>query len=352
MPKRTKTTARRGPKLMLDSGAFSAWRKQEPIDLDTYCQFLLDNGDVIDTCVVLDYIDPSDPETAAERSFDNWLRMRERGLNPIPVFHAREHIRWLDRMLDAGATYVGLSASSLIEDGSVDHWYDLVWNHLVNSGGLPIVKAHAFGEGRFASVLRYPWYSVDSTNWTYGAGINGTARIADGRFVSWRNDGVSTRSATHVSRLEDAELRLLERYCADVGLAPDILKADSTMLRGLRFYFQALFYKKFEGETELTTLGKRWFPTGFRAPNPANDVAKPQIINRTKFYLVGTVDDAMWTALAKSEYPQILFSYFYLRSGRTWERLKHFIKDPDAAIREYDSWARFLPIYKQETTAQ
>ena len=107
-------------KLMLDSGAFSAWRKGKPIDLREYCDFVKAHKDVIACCVALDVIDPSNPEYAARQSFDNWLYMRSVGIDARPVFHAREDLKWLDMMLDAGAHYIGLSASSIIDDGSVD----------------------------------------------------------------------------------------------------------------------------------------------------------------------------------------------------------------------------------------
>ena len=78
--------------ILLDSGAFSAWRLGKPINIDEYCDFVAANECWISRCFNLDVINPAAPEEAANASFANLLRMRKQGLNPIPVFHVGEDL--------------------------------------------------------------------------------------------------------------------------------------------------------------------------------------------------------------------------------------------------------------------
>ena len=120
-------------KLFVDSGAFSAWQiGKRSIDLHAYCNFIIQNKQQITCYANLDVIAPGDPEYAAKAGFDNLLYMRSKGLDPIPVFHVREDLDWLKRMLDLGCSYIGLSATSIDSKTAVDDWYELAWSLLVD----------------------------------------------------------------------------------------------------------------------------------------------------------------------------------------------------------------------------
>src|SRR5262245_61823251 len=103
---------------MIDSGAYSAWKRDQPIDLAAYIKFLKRFGAYIDVAVSLDVIpgergeyefDQQCIEAAAQQSYENHLRMKDTGLRPVPVYHQGDDVRWLHRYLDDGETYVGLS---------------------------------------------------------------------------------------------------------------------------------------------------------------------------------------------------------------------------------------------------
>ena len=100
---------------MINSGAFTALGAGDPelISLPRYCDYLEEMHDRTWACVALDVI-PShlvDYEQAPVRSFNNYLYMKRRGLDVIPVYHAGEAWGWLDSYLDEGASYIGLSPS-------------------------------------------------------------------------------------------------------------------------------------------------------------------------------------------------------------------------------------------------
>ena len=87
--------------LMIDSGAFSAWRRGAKIDLDHYADFIREHIELIDYYVNLDVIpgefgripDQSEVDASASASWDNFLYLRDRGLESIPVFHQGEDFK-------------------------------------------------------------------------------------------------------------------------------------------------------------------------------------------------------------------------------------------------------------------
>lgn len=76
--------------LFLDSGAFSAFRRNVKIDLDEYIKFIHENKNSIDIYCSLD--DIKSPEV----SMDNFLQMKKSGLHPLPCFHYGEPREVLD----------------------------------------------------------------------------------------------------------------------------------------------------------------------------------------------------------------------------------------------------------------
>lgn len=157
--------------LLLDSGAYSAWSLGTSVNLQQYIAFCQANKDFIFRPVNLDVI-PGRPglqktvkhvEHSAAQGWKNLLRMRKEGIEAIPVFHAGERFYWLDKMLDAGFDYIGVSGASVRAKPFA--WLDKVWAHLCGHGGYPTVKTHGFMLTSGNVVARYPWFTVDSVSW-------------------------------------------------------------------------------------------------------------------------------------------------------------------------------------------
>src|SRR5262249_19631321 len=104
-------------KIMIDSGAYTAWsRGGPPIDLGDYIEFLKCND--WHCCISLDVIAGQDAqrewrsermEQAANQSYQNYARMRDAGLDPIPTFHQDEDFTWLDKYRADGADYIAIA---------------------------------------------------------------------------------------------------------------------------------------------------------------------------------------------------------------------------------------------------
>jgi hypothetical protein len=148
------------PKIMVDSGAYIAYRRNQIIDPLRYCDFLHANPHV-HTYVNLDFINPRDPDESAILSFENFQIMRARGLDPIPVYHVREHPDWLRRYIDLGCKWIGFAGSASTQES--DPFYQECFD-LIGKCGLP-VKVHAFGDSVRSRLKRYPFHSADGASW-------------------------------------------------------------------------------------------------------------------------------------------------------------------------------------------
>lgn len=192
----------------LDSGAFTLWTKAREYHhancctndrtckrrwdyystddfwayVDAYADFVKTYHAAIDLYANIDVI--PNPKLSLRN-----LRYLEQqhGLRPVPVVHFRTDLKWLDYYIRQGYEIIGLGGLVGSLDlkeckGWIDRCFDFVCN---TSNRMPMVKIHGFGITTFEMMVRYPWYSLDSTSWTK-AGAYGNLyvpRMKDGKFV-------------------------------------------------------------------------------------------------------------------------------------------------------------------------
>jgi len=162
--------------LILDSGAFSAWTKKTEINLDNYCNWCLENIDYIDYVVNLDVIPgsfgeknlpQSEIDRSAKKGWRNYEYMLSKGIPKeklIHIFHQGEDYKWLEKMV-AAMDYIGLSPANDRTTNQKIDWLDSCMKYVTDDKGHPIVKFHGFAVTSLKLMMRYPWYSVDSTSW-------------------------------------------------------------------------------------------------------------------------------------------------------------------------------------------
>lgn len=209
--------------LFLDSGAFSAWSQGKEINIDEYIQFIKDHKEVIDVYANLDVIGN------AEATWNNQMYMEKAGLNPLPVYHYGEDKKWLKRILNKKYDYISLGGMVPISTQDLVHWLDdLFKNHLCDEKGMPTVKVHGFGLTSLRLMLRYPWYSVDSTSWVV-TGRMGSIYIPKSKNGKWIYDEdswkiiVSNRSPAskeagkHINTMSPKEKEILLNYITEKG---------------------------------------------------------------------------------------------------------------------------------------
>jgi hypothetical protein len=154
------------PKIMLDSGAFSARTLGVHIDLSEYTRYVKENATYIDNYVNLDVIPDGHREELIEQgaaaSYRNQQTMKDAGLSPIPVFHEGERFDWLERYLANDEHYVAVAPA---KGRDPRQWLDDVFHRLSDGNGRPLVKVHGLGITRPTLLRRYRWTSVDSATW-------------------------------------------------------------------------------------------------------------------------------------------------------------------------------------------
>jgi hypothetical protein len=186
-------------KLIIDSGAFTAWTKGDVIDLDEYaesCKEIMSIAQCPVAFISLDVIagskdensrpDEAEFERACEASWKNYAKLRKAGIPVIPTFHQYDDFRWLYLMLEE-TDYIALSPR---KNGG-DQDFKIEWLEKV-FGGIDLdIKVHGLGVTQSEAMENFPFYSVDNTVWIQAS--KGIFRFFDGRRVQqisqdeWRN---------------------------------------------------------------------------------------------------------------------------------------------------------------------
>lgn len=181
-------------RVIVDSGAFSAWNKGQKIDIGKYAEFansLRQNVRCELTFANLDVIPghkgtpPTGHErdVSAERSFKNWEYLCQQGVKTMNVFHQHERFYWLDEFRKH-SDYIGISPANDVSVDKRDIWLSQVFSRIGYS-----VKTHGFGVTAAQLLLKWAFFSVDSTTWMSG--------VRFGSFISmnWNKFGVDQISA-------------------------------------------------------------------------------------------------------------------------------------------------------------
>jgi hypothetical protein len=144
------------PRVLLDSGAYTASRKGKVINLDEYADFVLKHREEYDGCISLDVIGDG------AKSYDNWKYLRGKGVDVIPVYHASTEPIWLEKYLKH-SDHIALGAIANLDTTKRIENLSKIWNqYLIDKKGYPKVKVHGLGLTNIPIMFRYPWYSTDS----------------------------------------------------------------------------------------------------------------------------------------------------------------------------------------------
>ena len=182
-------------KLFIDSGAYSAWSKNKPIDVDDYIKFINENTDKFTLFASVDDIPGElkrkptlwEQRESPAKSWHNYLYMREQVKDKdklLPVFHIGEDFRHLQNILEATFNgehipYIGLGGTVGLACTVKEDWYKQCFKIIQQSSNAN-VKVHAFGMTNLEILENYPFESADSTTWLMAA-INGELCTKYGR---------------------------------------------------------------------------------------------------------------------------------------------------------------------------
>lgn len=167
-------------RLMVDSGAFTAWSKGRPISLDAYAGFLERWRGCWDHAITLDVIGDGKASAA------NTRKLHERGLPVMPVFTRGDSLAEFDAMVaDVGYVcaggLVGLPTKTQLAR------VQMLQRRAQDAGG----GIHALGIGSMATLRAARPYSADASS-VSGAFRFGTVVFFDGREI--RNVPITDRA--------------------------------------------------------------------------------------------------------------------------------------------------------------
>lgn len=165
-------------KVFLDSGAFSAWTMGVSMNIYKYCQWIIENQDIIRIdgnalmASVLDAIGD------AQGTFENQMQMEKLGVRPLPCFHKYEDPRYLEFYV-ANYEYITIGGMVGTPPKELEVWLDQIWGkYLTDGAGNAKIKVHGFGLTSVPLMERYPWHSCDSSSWIQAASF-GSIYLAD-----------------------------------------------------------------------------------------------------------------------------------------------------------------------------
>ena len=178
-------------RVMLDSGAFSAWQSGKVTTLDQvirkYSQMLEYKDKFVEYNVInLDVIPPKKAisEDEMQSIYDESDRNFEKlvsvfGNHVLPVFHQGEPIARLEQIVaqvDGKSNFICVSPNNALGEKSRRAWAQDVFGIL--NRRWPHIKGHGLATTGSKMMRDVPWYSVDSTLWIL-RGSMGAIMIVD-----------------------------------------------------------------------------------------------------------------------------------------------------------------------------
>lgn len=207
-----------GMELFLDSGAFSAFTQKETIPLEQYADFINKHGSIFSVVANMDDIGDTGP-----KSWANLKALEAMGCKVFPVFHHADTMDFLDRILAEGYEFMALGGLVGAGRAVLRDWLDGVWHaKLTNPDGTPKIKVHGFGLTDFELMMRYPWYSVDSSSWVMAGIFGGCVFIERGKLfkVVFSDDSPALKepNSWHYASLAPAQQKKVDEWLAPMGV--------------------------------------------------------------------------------------------------------------------------------------
>ena len=211
-------------KLMLDSGAFTAWSKGDEINRSQFCDYaksLQDNASIDLVVINLDKIpaekgrDPTPAELieAVQVSEENhhWLA-DQLGLDVVlPVYHQGEGLEVLERMLATKAPYICISPRNDLHESLRVEWCNQTFRHIPSE-----IKVHGLATTGNMMMRRSPWYSVDSATYIMVGAYGGI--FYKNRILTVSDDSKAVKDlGQHVTTMAPNEIKAISDFCESKG---------------------------------------------------------------------------------------------------------------------------------------
>jgi hypothetical protein len=234
--------------IFLDSGAFSMFTQKIRVELSEYATYIKEHQDVIHVASNLDEIG----RAKEEESYRNQKSLERMGVEVMPVHHARDDDKWLQKYLAEGYDYIFLGGMVAESRKWLLGWLDHVFaRYLTKKDGTAKVKVHGFGLTTIDLMSRYPWYSVDSTAWVMASRFGLIFVTVNGRdkkiFIS---DQSPTRKDwdRHYDTMDPVTRSAVDEHIEAMGYDPAALRTSY----GTRDKFNIDFFRRYMDRQEPT----------------------------------------------------------------------------------------------------
>jgi hypothetical protein len=224
-PKAVDKLRKEGKTYFLDSGAFSAFTQNVTIDIKDYCKYVERYHELFHVSSVLDAIGDY------KGTFWNQKKMEEllpREMWPLPCYHYGEPHEVLQYYVD-NYEHITIGGMVPISTKQLFIWLDEIWSkYLTHPDGTPKIRVHGFGLTSLPLMMRYPWYSVDSSSWVQ-FGANGSILLPGyGKSVNISSRSGNRKNAEmHVDTLRSPLQReKIEAEIIEMGCDPDRMRTN------------------------------------------------------------------------------------------------------------------------------
>lgn len=258
-------------RLFLDSGAFTFYRQESDLDafvrtkgfwryVDHYADYVKEHLDEIDYYANVDLIMRPDLSWEVLKYLE-----QEHKLSPVPVVHCGAPSKWMQRHIDAGYKYIGLGGLVGQRDKS-HHWITKMFHMVCDARGMPTIKYHGFGVTSYKQLIRYPWFSVDSTTWAKAAGFGEIwiPHKRHGKFIFDEKpyripaslESPRLRHRFHIQNMSKIEQAIIHEWLAYIDVPLGLMKGDKEVIRGVCTHAEP---RRLANIRFLYELGK-WLP--------------------------------------------------------------------------------------------
>ena len=142
-----------GCHVLLDSGAFSAWKNGFEIELEEYIQYIRECG--IGKYMSLDVVGD------IEKTNYNFYKMVDSGLYPIPVFHMGDDWVHLEKLCKE-FPYIAIGGTVGRHEKVRRNFFGELFERFPNH------KFHGLGVSSNKLISEFPFFTVDGASWVYG----------------------------------------------------------------------------------------------------------------------------------------------------------------------------------------
>ena len=233
-----------GCKLILDSGAYTAWKSGTPIDLNYYIDYVHRNGELFNTVAALDVILD---RKGTER---NLQIMLDAGLKPMPVLTEDMTLDEVPKLREVSER-IAVPIRRDVRREASGAWIEQVYRA---AGGDVLIHGFSYTKG---PVWRSKVATVDSTTWCNGGrfGHFGTFGLEEGclqqpmyRVKKWLNGPLSLAHPELVEYMRNSRISredflnpVLRRgsysICGMACIEAWVKFAEACEARGVEFYF-------------------------------------------------------------------------------------------------------------------